>query len=64
MLSAHRTIDERENDREKAVFRARILLCAHDGWERQPKEINSLKDIVCATCAVSEGASREFPRNE
>ena len=25
-----------------------------EGWERQPREINSLEGVICATCAVGE----------
>jgi len=40
------------------------LLCAHDGWERQFKEINELEAVVCATCAVRDSMVRDFPSNE
>ena len=32
---------------------------AHDGWERQFNEINILKGVVSATCAVSDYMLRE-----
>jgi hypothetical protein len=32
---------------------------AYDGWERQYNEINNLKIVMRATCAVSDSVLRE-----
>ena len=44
--------------------RETVRRCAHDGWGRQSNEVNRLEAAVCATCAVRDSASREFPRTE
>ena len=42
-----------------ANFRCNAEFMSNDGWGRQFNEINTLKGIVCATCAVRDGVKCE-----
>ena len=43
-----------------ANFRCNAEFMSNDGWERQYNEINILKGVVCAACAVRDCVLQEF----